>query len=135
MLRRNIVALHNFKGKKMISSTDNMDILNKIGAASLENLQALSELNLATWEKIAQQQIRTFGLLMDAGLKQAGIVIDAEDAANIFSRQATLGNELSIILTENINENHKVTQEIGEAYRLWLENSVNRLKPTEDEAA
>ena len=111
----------------MSNTTENLEMLKDLGTTGFENVRALGELNMRTWEKLIEQQMDGFGLWVNTGIKQVKLITETGDCADLVKGQT----ELSRLLGESLNEKGRqvlaLSSEAGDEYRAWFENGVNKL--------
>lgn len=109
----------------MNNATESLELIKEFGTSGLENMRALGELNQRTWEKMAEQQMNTFGLIMDAGLQQLKLATRTKDVSELINGQAELTHALRDNLLTKSRESIELSTEIGTEYRTWMEQGAN----------
>jgi len=119
----------------MNNATENLELIKEFGTSGLENMRALGELNQRTWEKMAEQQMNTFGLILDAGLQQLNLATRTKDVSELINGQAKLTHELRDNLLAKSRESIELSTEIGTEYRTWMEQGANTFTSKMSKAA
>jgi phasin family protein len=109
----------------MTTAKENLNNMKDFGTSGYESMRTLGELNLRTFEQMAEKQMETFGLLIDTGIAQLKMVAEAKDAAGMINGQVQLAQTLSQTLASKSSETMELASKAGEAYRTWLEQGVS----------
>ena len=109
----------------MNNATESLELIKEFGTSGFENMRALSELNQRTWEKMAEQQMNTFGLILDAGLQQLKLATRTKDVSELINGQSGLTHDLRDNLLAKSRESIELSTEIGNEYRTWMEQGAN----------
>jgi phasin family protein len=126
MLHCNNVASHKpVRRDDMTTAKENLNNMKDFGTSGYESMRTLGELNLRTFEQMAEKQMETFGLLIDTGIAQLKMVAEAKDAAGMINGQVQLAQTLSQTLASKSSETMELASKAGEAYRTWLEQGVS----------
>jgi hypothetical protein len=116
----------------MTNATENMDLIKQAGISSYESARALGELNLRTWEQLAEQQLATFNYLLDTGIKQIKLTGEVKELGSLVSTQAELSREFSEEMSSRGKQFAELSKQAGESYREWFEKGVATLRKTAD---
>jgi len=113
---------------------DNIETLKALGDTGYQQMRELSELNLQSWNEMAEQQMELFGLMLNTGLRQTELLTQAQqDPSRLIDEQMKLGRKLAETLTERNRDLLTRGSEIGHRYRELLESGARRtveaLKP------
>lgn len=117
----------------MSNTTENLEMLKDLGNTGFENIRALGELNLRTWEKLIEQQMDGFGLWVNTGIAQVKLITETSDYVALVKGQAELSRQFGESLNEKGRQVMTLSGEAGDEYRAWFENGVNRLTGKVDE--
>lgn len=109
----------------MNNATESLKLSEEFANSSLEHMRALGELNLRTLEKMAAQQMSTFGLIVDTGLKQLKLVTQTKEVAELINGQAELTRELRDSLVAKNQETFDLSAKAGKEYRTWIEEGTS----------
>ena len=108
----------------MTNPTENLDFIKQAGINGYESFRALGELNLRTWEKLAEQQLATFDYLVDTGIKQLKLTTESRDINTLVAGQTALGREFGEAMSSRGQQFAETSKAAGEAYREWFEKGV-----------
>ena len=84
----------------MSDTTENLEMLKDLGTTGFENVRALGELNMRTWEKLIEQQMDGFGLWVNTGIDQVKLITEISDYADLLQGQTALSRQFG----ESLNE-------------------------------
>ena len=118
----------------MGDTTENLEMLKDLGTTGFENVRALGELNMRTWEKLIEQQMDGFGLWINTGIEQVKLITETGDYANLLRGHTDLSKQFGENLNEKGRQVMALSSEAGDEYRAWFENGVNKLTGKVDEA-
>ena len=119
----------------MSDTTENLEMLKDLGTTGFENVRALGELNMRTWEKLIEQQMDGFGLWVNTGIDQVKLITEISDYADLLQGQTALSRQFGESLNEKGHQVMALSGEVGDEYRAWFENGVNKLTGKVDEVA
>ena len=111
----------------MSNTTENLEMLKDLGNTGFENIRALGELNLRTWEKLIEQQMDGFGLWVNTGIAQVKLITETSDYVALVKGQTELSKQFGESLNEKGRQVMALSGEAGDEYRAWFENGVNKL--------
>lgn len=111
----------------MSNTTESLEMLKDLGTTGFENVRALGELNLRTWEKLIEQQMEGFGLWINTGIEQVKLITETSDYADLVKGQTELSKQFGESLNETGRQVMAFSSEAGDEYRAWFENGVNKL--------
>ena len=117
----------------MSDTTENLEMLKDLGTTGFENVRALGELNMRTWEKLIEQQMDGFGLWVNTGIEQVKLITETSDYADLLQSQTELSKQFGENLNEKGRQVMSFSSEVGDEYRVWFENGVNKLTGKADE--
>jgi hypothetical protein len=92
------------------------------------NLRKLTELNLATWDKLVAKQMEMMTLCMDAGSKQLEATQESKRVDDLMGRQSEMARECGEKLLEKNREMVDLLVGTRDDYQNWFEVSVSQIK-------
>ena len=119
----------------MKTAKENLELVQDFGTFGYEGVRSLAQLNLQTWEKLLEQQMDTFGLFLDAGIKQLEIAGEVKDAKTLTEAQVELAREFGETLVAKGRETLELTSAVSGEYRNFFENRIETLKDKASKAA
>ena len=119
----------------MNNATENLEMIKEFSTNGVDAMRALGELNLRTWEKFAEQQMSTIGLMMETGLRQMKLSTETQEVSELINGQMELGRELREQLLAKGKETMEMSTEAGNAYRSWLEEGATSFAQNVKKAA
>ena len=118
----------------MSDTTENLEMLKDLGTTGFENVRALGELNMRTWEKLIEQQTDGFGLWVNTGIEQVKLITETSDYADLLQSQTELSKQFGENLNEKGRQVMAFSSEVDDEYRAWFEDGVDKLTGKVDEA-
>jgi hypothetical protein len=103
----------------------NLELFKEFGINGYENIRALAEINLRTWEQLVEKQLDTFGVFVDAGIEQLSATSHSSDPKALFDNQLALGRALGENLAGKGRDAVNLATQASNEYRSWLENGIN----------
>ena len=109
----------------MTTAKDNLEIFRALSTSSFESIRVLGELNLRSWENLAEKQMGTLGLFVDNGVRQLKLATETKELKELMEGQIKLAKQLNENLVTQGRETLEVTTGVQEEYRSWFENGIN----------
>ena len=110
-----------------MSVKDNLDSIKEMGGKNYERMNALSELNLRTWEKLTARQMEAMNLLMEQGMRQMKLATESKGYSEYLKAEVELAKEMSNRIMEETKTNMKIVTEVRDAYRNWFQEGVSEI--------
>ena len=110
-----------------MSVKDNVDAISELGNKNAERLNALSALNMRTWEKLAARQMDAMNLLMEQGMRQMKLASESKGYNELVKGEVELAKEVSSRMMEEAKANMQLAGEVRDLYRSWFEQGVSEL--------
>ena len=108
----------------MTNVKENIDMINEMGSNSYSSLRQLGEINLATWNKLMQNQMSLATTLMESTIDQMKLLTEAKDYHEVSRSQIDMTQKMGKLFMQKTRESIELAQKAGEDYRLWFEGSV-----------
>lgn len=119
-------ALH--KTEIEMNMNETFAAMNKAATDNYANLRKLTELNLATWDKLMAKQMEMMTLCLDASSKQYEAVKDVKDVNELVGRQTEMARECGEKFMQKNREVVDLLTGTRDEYQNWVESSMNQLK-------
>ena len=103
---------------------ENLDLYTKAVDQGYASAVALGEIQMRSWKSLLDKQMDTFGLLVDAQVKQADLLSKVKGYPEYLTAQAQLGRELTEGLMAKGRETVELAGAARDEYRGWLEQSA-----------
>jgi hypothetical protein len=110
-----------------MTAKDTMSVINEMNEKNAERLNALGELNLRTWEKLAARQMEAMNLLTEQSARQMKLATESKGYSEFLKGQVELAKELSARMMEESKANLKIASEIRDEYRAWGQQGLTEL--------
>ncbi len=108
----------------MYNAKENLETIKNLGTAGYESLNALTELNVHTFEKLVAMQAETFNLFVDAGTELVKLSTEVKDPKAFVEGEVELAKQLGENLVAKGKESLEVTTEVRDEYTAWVESNV-----------
>ncbi|MET0106481.1 MAG: phasin family protein [Sedimenticola sp.] len=118
----------------MTTAKENLEMLKDFGTNGYENARALGELNLRTWEKLAEAQMATFSLFVDTGIAQMKLATESKDPKELVNGQVELARKLGEELVTKGRETMELTNEARDEYSALVEKGISQFASKVTEA-
>ena len=118
-----------------MNAKENLEMIKEMGTNSYETARAFGELNLRTWEKLAEKQLATFNLFVEAGMAQMKLVTETKDAKELVNAQAELTKKLGEDLVAKGREAMAMANEVRDEYTALVEKNVSEVTAKVNEVA
>ncbi len=119
----------------MITAKENLELLKDLSATGYESMRTLNELNLRTWEKLANRQLETFSLLLETGAQLFKLTSETRDIKELISGEVELAKQFGETIVAKSRENLKVANELRDEYSAWIESGVSTITAKAGEVA
>ncbi|OOZ36564.1 phasin family protein [Solemya velesiana gill symbiont] len=103
----------------MTTAKENLEMFKEFGTNGYENARALGELNLRTWEKLAEAQMATFSLFVDTGIAQMKLATESKDPKELVTKG---------------RETMELTNEARDEYSALVEKGISQFTSKVNEA-
>ncbi|MES9843837.1 MAG: phasin family protein [Candidatus Sedimenticola sp. PURPLELP] len=118
----------------MTTAKENLEMLKEFGTNGYEGARALGELNLRTWEKMAEAQMATFSLFVDTGIAQMKLASESKDPKELVDGQVEIAKKLGEELVSKGRETMELTNEVRDEYSALVEKGVSQFTGKINEA-
>jgi len=118
-----------------MSVKDNLNAMNEMGNKGYDRMNALAELNLRAWEKIASRQMDAMNLLMEQGIRQMKLATESKGYSDYLKGEVELAKEMSSRLMEETKANMQLAGQVRDEYRNWFQDGVSQLSTEMRKAA
>ena len=118
--------------------TEIFDSIKEANTSAYEAARTLGELNLSTWEKLAEKQIEAFNICFDASvelLKASTEIKDIKDVQELVNAEVAHVKAVSEKLVANSKETLEVANAASAEYRSLVESNVESITKKVNEAA
>ena len=115
-----------------------LEAIKEANTSAYETVRTLGELNLSTWEKLAEKQIEAFNICFDAGvelLKASAEIKDIKDVQALVNTEVVRAKDISEKLVANSKETLEVANAASVEYRSLVESNVESITKKVNEAA
>ena len=103
---------------------DNMSQISEMGNKSFERMNALGELNLKVWEKLAARQMETANLMMEQSARQVKLATESKGYTEFVQGQVELAKEVSERMMAEAQNTMQLANQVRDEYRAWFERGV-----------
>jgi len=110
-----------------MTTKDTLNVINEMSDKNAERLNALGELNLRTWERLAARQMEAMNLLTEQSVRQMKLATESKGYSEFVKGQVELAKELSARMMEETKANMKIAGEIRDDYRAWGQQGMSEL--------
>jgi phasin family protein len=110
-----------------MTTKDSVNLMNEMGNKGFEQLNALGELSLRTWEKLVTRQMDAVSFAMEQGSRQVKLATEAKGYTEYMKGQVDLAKETSERAMTEAKANLKVAGEVQEDYRAWVQKGMSDL--------
>jgi tRNA U34 5-methylaminomethyl-2-thiouridine-forming methyltransferase MnmC len=118
--------------------TDILEAIKEANTNAYEAARTMGELNLSTWEKLAEKQIEAFNICFDAGvemLKASSAIKDVKDVKELVNAEVVRIKAVSEKLVANSKDTLEVANAASVEYRSLVETNVESFTNKVNEAA
>ena len=106
-------------------TTESFKLTEELANSGLEHMRTLGELNLRTWEKIAEQQKHTFGLIVDTCVKQLKLATQTREVSGLINGQMELTRELRDKMMAENQEAAYLSAKASKEFHTWIEQGAS----------
>jgi hypothetical protein len=110
-----------------MTTSDSFKTMNDLGDRGWERLNALGDLHLRTWERLADRQMEAVNLLLEQGLRQARLTTESGGCGELWKGQLELSREMGERMMTEGKENLRLVGEVRDAYRSWLQQGMSEI--------
>jgi len=100
----------------------NIENLNK---ATMESAKRLGEINMRTFEKLAQRHIEAASDYLDGSMQQLKVMGESKDIQAAAKEQARLGTELNEKFAAHAKKTAEVLNEVKGEFTDWARDGMN----------
>lgn len=100
----------------MIDLSENMELFKDVGTKNFKIIHSLAQLNLKSWNKLAQKQMEVFSLVTDASINSLKPFTESLDVQEIAMSQAELRKQFGEELNGKSEELVEMTTEVRDEY-------------------
>ena len=118
--------------------TEILEAIKEANTNAYAAVRTLGELNLSTWEKLAEKQIEAFNICFDAGVEllNASVAVkDVNDVKELVNAEVVRAKTISEKLVANSKETLEVANAASVEYRTLVEANVESFNKKVNEAA
>ena len=114
---------------------DKLSAINQMGGKNFDQVNALNELNMRTWEKLASRQLDVMNLFMEQGLRRMKLASESGDYADFLKGEMELAKEMGTRLMEETKANMELASQLRDEYRDWFQSGLAEISPSAKKAA
>jgi hypothetical protein len=118
-----------------MSMKENLDAMNTAGNKGFERLNALGDLNLRIWEKMAVRQLDAMSLFMEQGMRHVKLAAESKGYSDFLKGETELAKEISNRLMEETKVNMQLAGQVRDEYRNWFQDGLTELSSEMRKAA
>lgn len=114
----------------MNEMTEIVEAIKEANTSAYEAVRTLGELNLSTWEKLAEKQVEAFNICFDAGvelLKSSVEIKDIKGVRELVNAEVIRAKDISEKLVSNSKEALEVASAASVEYRSLVESNVESI--------
>jgi predicted ATP-grasp superfamily ATP-dependent carboligase len=110
-----------------MSMKDSLNMMNEVGNKGFDRINALGELNLKLWEKLAARQMEAFNSMLEQGVRQMTIASEAKGYNELLNGQLEMAKEAGERVMAENKANMELAGEVRDEYRAWIQSGVTEL--------
>lgn len=108
-----------------MTARDNVTLINDMSNKGFERLNALGEINLRAWEKLASRQMDTLNLFLEQGVRQMKLAVESKGYSEYLKGQVEVAKDLSTRMNDEAKANLQMASELRDDYRAWFEQGMS----------
>ncbi len=103
---------------------DNLKNIETQNKAAIESAKRLGDINMRTFEKLAQRNIEAAADYLDGSVRQLKLMGEAKDIQTAVTEQARLGTELNEKFVEHAKKTAEVLSEVKGEFTDWAQDRM-----------
>jgi hypothetical protein len=103
---------------------DNMKSATDLAAKGMDRFNAMAELNMRTWEKLAGRQMEVFNLYLEQGARMAKLATESKSYGDYFKGQVEIVKDGTDRMMAEAKTNMQMLGEVRDDYRAWYERGM-----------
>lgn len=104
-----------------------IDRLQDAGSRIYDSSKELTSINTETFQRLAEQNLKTFESYVDNATKQFGLLQDAKDYQTVVARQAELSAAYGSALVDSFQQTASIYSDIREQLTEWAERGLSNV--------
>ena len=107
-----------------MTQNDTLKIVTDLTNKNVERMNALGELNLRAWERMAARQMDVLGFFMDQTVRSMKLASESKSYTDLIKAQMEMAKEVGERMMEESKTSLKVATEVRDEYRDWYKQGM-----------
>lgn len=110
-----------------MSTNESLKSATDLATKGMEHFNAMAELNMRTWEKLASRQKDVYNLCVEQGMRMAKLATESKDYGDYVRGHVEIVRDVTERMMAQTKQNMELVGEVGDEYRTWYERGLSEL--------